>query len=288
MSLLVYTVGLPASGKTTYAKKLLGYSNTPFKRVNRDDLRAMVDDSRWSKSNEKFIIKIQDVIILEALKSGYSVICDDTNLGKSAHSRFENLANQAGVELIREDKFLKIDVKTCIERDLQRSKSVGKDVIMKLYRQHIEKPAELLKQNTSLQHIYICDLDGTVALMNGRSPFDWKSVGEDLPNKHVVDTIRKLYQDTHVVFMSGRDEVCKPESIQWIHEHLGIHKNDIEIYMRPEGDYRKDSIIKKELYENHIKDKYYVIGVFDDRNQVVDLWRKEIGLTVFQVNYGDF
>lgn len=288
MSLLIYTVGLPASGKTTYAKKLLEYPNTPFKRVNRDDLRAMLDNSKWSKSNEKFIIKIQNNIILETLASGKSVICDDTNLGKSAHNRFEELAKQSNADLIREDKFLKVEVEECIKRDLQRSRSVGKDVIMKLYRQHIEKPVELLKQDASLQHIYICDLDGTVALMGERSPFDWKSVDKDLPNRHVVDTICKLYRNTHVVFMSGRDEVCKSESIQWIHEHLGIQKDDIELYMRPKGDYRKDSIIKKELYENHIKDKYYVIGVFDDRNQVVDLWRKEIGLTVFQVGYGDF
>lgn len=58
--------------------------------------------------------------------------------------------------------------------------------------------------------------------------------------------------------------------------------------MRPKGDMRKDSIIKKELFEAHIKDKYYIEAVFDDRNQIVDTWRKEIGLTCLQVNYGNF
>lgn len=45
---------------------------------------------------------------------------------------------------------------------------------------------------------------------------------------------------------------------------------------------------KKELFEAHIARKFYIEFVLDDRDQVVDLWRNELGLTCFQVNYGDF
>jgi hypothetical protein len=58
--------------------------------------------------------------------------------------------------------------------------------------------------------------------------------------------------------------------------------------MRKNNDQRKDSIIKFELFENHIKDKYYVELVVDDRQQVVDMWRRKLGLTCLQVDYGDF
>ena len=58
--------------------------------------------------------------------------------------------------------------------------------------------------------------------------------------------------------------------------------------MRASGDTRKDSIVKKELYEKHIKNKYYVSFWLDDRNQVVDMVRKELGLLCLQVYYGDF
>ena len=58
--------------------------------------------------------------------------------------------------------------------------------------------------------------------------------------------------------------------------------------MRREKDGRQDAIVKRELFDTHILGKYYVEFVLDDRNQVVDLWRNDLGLTCFQVNYGDF
>src|SRR5690606_13891893 len=200
MRTLIYTVGLPGSGKSTWAKKMLNTEVGKFKRVNRDDLRAMLDDSRWSKQNEKFITTIQDNIIREALISGYSVICDDTNL-KDPEERFRKIIKSTGlsVRLIKED-FTSVSVEECIKRDLKRLNSVGKDVIMRMFNLHLNKPIELLKQDETLPQIYLCDLDGTVALMNGRSPFDWGRVGEDLPNKHVVDTVKKVMQHTPVVF----------------------------------------------------------------------------------------
>ena len=56
--------GLPASGKSTYAKKL---ANKGWTRVNKDDLRAMLNDGKWSRSNEKFVLKVRDFIVADAL-----------------------------------------------------------------------------------------------------------------------------------------------------------------------------------------------------------------------------
>ena len=39
--------------------------------------------------------------------------------------------------------------------------------------------------------------------------------------------------------------------------------------MRSEKDYRSDEIIKEELYNQYIKDKYYCIAIFDDRDRVI-------------------
>jgi hypothetical protein len=57
--------------------------------------------------------------------------------------------------------------------------------------------------------------------------------------------------------------------------------------MRETGDRRKDSIIKKEIFDRHIRDVYNIEFVLDDRNQVVELWRS-LGLTCLQVADGDF
>jgi len=58
--------------------------------------------------------------------------------------------------------------------------------------------------------------------------------------------------------------------------------------MRPEGNNEKDSIIKKRLYDQHIMGKYDIEFVLDDRDQVVEMWRNQIGLTCLQVAYGNF
>lgn len=57
--------------------------------------------------------------------------------------------------------------------------------------------------------------------------------------------------------------------------------------MRPEGDIRKDSIVKREIFENYIRDYYNIQFVLDDRNQVVEMWRS-LGLKCLQVAEGDF
>ena len=63
--------------------------------------------------------------------------------------------------------------------------------------------------------------------------------------------------------------------------------NVINVYMRDKNDSRKDTIIKHEIYENYIKNKFNVRVIYDDRNSVVDMWRS-LGLKCFQVQEGDF
>jgi hypothetical protein len=58
------------------------------------------------------------------------------------------------------------------------------------------------------------------------------------------------------------------------------------LYMRQDGDFRRDDIVKQEILDKYI-DKDRVLFVLDDRDQVVDMWRRN-GLTCFQVAEGDF
>ena len=60
-----------------------------------------------------------------------------------------------------------------------------------------------------------------------------------------------------------------------------------DLYMRKDGDYRPDCIVKREIYEQEIKDKYDVVGVFEDRDSCVKMWRA-LGLTCFQVADGSY
>lgn len=139
----------------------------------------------------------------------------------------------------------------------------------------------------------LVDIDGTVALKGDRDPFDWGRVGEDAPNGPVIATVLALHSyGFRIVFMSGRVEECRAQTARWIAENLWSKyephpQGHDALLMRANGDYRKDSVVKRELFDAHVRNSYYVLLVLDDRDQVVEMWR-EIGLTVFQVAPSDF
>jgi hypothetical protein len=131
----------------------------------------------------------------------------------------------------------------------------------------------------------ICDLDGTLAHLNGRSPYDASSALEDglnVPVAHIVQTYAAA--GTAVILVSGREDKYRRPTEAWLAKH------DIPydaLYMRRTRDFRKDAIIKTEIYNAKIRDQYAVLFVLDDRNQVVEMWRG-LGLTCLQVAPGDF
>lgn len=132
----------------------------------------------------------------------------------------------------------------------------------------------------------IVDIDGTLAKMNGRGPFDWSRVQED-SCKEQIKTIVNLHFDAGytVIVFSGRDGVCRPQTEQWLKDNaIQYHA----LYMRRPGNTEKDSIIKRQIYELYIQDYLDVQFVLDDRDQVVKMWREELGLTCLQVDYGNF
>lgn len=269
--------GLPSSGKSTYAKELVAQG---YKRVNKDDLRAMIDDGKWSREREKLIKICEYEQVILHIKNGYNVVVDDTNFGYEDY--WKKLAEEYNVEF--EIKFFDTPVMECVARDAKRGeKSVGAKVIFGMYDKYLKpKPPEY---SDDKQNAYIFDIDGTLAKMTGRSPYDYTQVHTDVPNHNITMIARLLKQSgLPIILCSGRKEECREATQEW------LRNNSIPwdyLYMRATGDNRKDSIIKKEIYDAHIKDKYNVLAVFDDRDQVVQMWRS-LGLTCLQVDYGNF
>lgn len=138
-----------------------------------------------------------------------------------------------------------------------------------------------------LARAFLVDIDGTLALHEGRrNPYDWRLADQDAPNHSVVAVVQALSSyGFAVVFVSGRPEASRSLTARWIEQHVGVVG---ELHLRPDGDQRKDSIVKRELFERSIAARFDVLGVLDDRQQVVDMWRNELGLTVLQVGPGDF
>jgi len=289
--------GLPASGKSTWAKNLVN-ENSNYKRINKDDLRAMLDTGKHSKTNEKFVLKTRDWLIREAILAQKSVIVDDTNFHPMHEKRLQELAKSLEAEIGKsiqfEVKIFDVPLEECIRRDLQRPNSVGEAVIRRMYKDwkntSFDKKIKTAvipyrTQDKSLPHAVICDIDGTLAMMNGRSPFDMNRVGEDLPNVPVIELIQDLAEKYQIILLSGRETIGKEQTKQWLEKHqIPYHK----LLMRRANDHRKDALIKREIVENQILPKYYIRFVLDDRNQVVDMWRQELQLPCFQVFYGEF
>lgn len=285
--------GLPGSGKSTYAKELLEEYPALYKRINKDELRAMLDNSKWSKHNEKFVLKIRDALIVESLLNGTRPIIDDTNLHPKHEENIKKLISDFNKQY---NKSVRVDVKvidtpieTCIQNDLKRQNSVGEKVIRDMYDRFLAPAISIPIQDTTLPHIYIFDIDGTVAEKVNRSPYDLDKVDEDTPKENIIKIAQSLKKAGYqIVFFSGREEVCREKTERWIEKHFEWDLADYRLEMRAKGDMRKDFIVKKELYATHIEGRFYVEAVFDDRQSVVDTWRKELGLTCLQVNYGDF
>lgn len=211
------------------------------------------------------------------------MVVDDTNLNPIHEQVLRELAAQFKADFAV--KFFDVTVAECIERDLRRPVSVGARVIKQQYNQWLRKTAPAPVFDPALPTIILCDIDGTVAHMSARSPFDWKKVGQDTVDKEIGGLLALIATEIDIVFMSGRDAVCRTETEAWLEKH-GLKY--LALHMRAENDNRKDNIVKRELYEQHIAGKYNVFFVLDDRDQVVDMWRNELGLKVLQVAEGDF
>lgn len=125
----------------------------------------------------------------------------------------------------------------------------------------------------------IFDIDGTLATMGARSPYDWEKVGMDTLNTRVADLARMMRVGGHkILVFSGRDSVCRKETEDWLTlNQIGYNR----LYMRPQGDFRKDVEVKREFYEA-CKDEYDIRYAVDDRLQVCRLWH-ELGLCLLRV-----
>ena len=274
---LIMTKGLPASGKTTWAKE------QKAKRINKDDLRAMIDNGKWSPDNEKRIIGARNLLTSHFLKLGYDVIVDDTNFSLTHEKELRKIAEYHKADFIIKD-FTNVPVDVCIERDRKRPNSVGKRVIMDMYRKYLYKPPTPPTEVPGLPYAVICDLDGTLCVLNGRSPYDTAQCLTDKLNPVVYQILQMAATEGEIILCSGREDKFRDLTEKWLKEN-GVTYD--KLFMRPTGDFRKDAIIKQEIYDNQIKGKYNIDFVLDDRNQVVEMWRAN-GLTCLQVADGDF
>jgi predicted kinase len=290
---IILTRGLPASGKSTWSMEFVKNSNGKAKRVNKDLLREMIDAGVYSKPNEQQILAARDALVSTFLGMHVeTVIVDDTNFEEKHFDAMKNIADQfkayTDSDITVEYKdFLDVSLDECLHRDSLRAKPVGEKVIKGMHQRYIlptikEGPVVNKKGNT-----IIVDLDGTYAHRCDRQWFDYSKVDQDTVDV-TVDGIVNAYAKMGyiILIVSGREGTaeCLSKTHAWLKNH---NVPFYDLMMRKEGDYRRDSIVKEEIYNKYIKDKFDVEFVLDDRQAVVDKWR-ELGLKCLQVAEGNF
>jgi len=281
---LVMYKGLPASGKSTAAiKEVLDAPAGAVVRINKDTLRTMLHADRWKGKTEKQIVAARDALIGVFLGQGLRVLVDDTNLAPFHEPRLRQLAAEHGATFTVKD-FTDVPLDVCLERDWKRCDSVGPKVIHKMYKQYIWADSPAVVHGPGREAI-IVDLDGTLAHMNGRGPYDYSKVGEDTLDDVVAGLIEEALADNcHVLIVSGREDVCREDTVAWLKRHRVANS---ELWMRATDDKRPDREVKEEIYERNIHGRYNIRYVLDDRDSVVVMWRRK-GLKVLQVEYGAF
>jgi predicted kinase len=274
----VICVGISASGKSTFAKDM---EKEGYVDVNRDWIRFNVvcpgadwKSYKFTKERESRVTEIQENYILECARAGANIIISDTNINPKTRSRLEGLCLSLGYDV--EIKDFPITLEEAWRRDALRPNGVGYSVIYKQYQQWLEYVGRRkYVPNKELPKAIIVDIDGTIASHEGiRGPYEWDKVFQDKPRKVILDIVNGLLDDYIIIVLSGRDSVCLPQTLHWLDDYL---PNWDELYMRPEGDMRKDSIVKEEMFWEEITPFYNIVGVIDDRPQVVRLWH-EIGI----------
>ena len=136
MNKLIVLQGIPASGKSTWAKQWA--EEFPKSRVviNRDSLRKMLG-KYWVPERERLIDALEEACIVESLESGYEVCVDSTNLNPKTISKWKYIAEYMEIEI--EFIEFKISVEEAIERDKGRELEVGEQVIRNYYKKYYEK-----------------------------------------------------------------------------------------------------------------------------------------------------
>lgn len=306
---ILILVGISGSGKSTWANNVIQNKNTNTYKVSRDDIRKHVFgytdetigayyENNFYQEYENTVSKIEISMIRTLLKSGKNVIIDNTNLKKQYIQKYMKTFIYNDIHF---KVFNDVNIDMCINRDKNRTYSVGENIIRKQNRdfEKLQKSFSFetrkgvyniipIMKHTSTdihkQKCYIFDIDGTLANNSNRNPYDWKLVCYDTVFEDVKETLLSLkYQGYTIIICTGRDEQCESDTKQWLCEHGILY----DMFMcRKNKDTRPDWIIKEEMWRE-ISESYKIIAIFDDRDSVVEHARY-LGIRVYQVNYGDF
>lgn len=284
--------GLPGSSKSTLASSL----NESLKGI------ILSTDSVLCDSNGTYLFSpdymglahsLNTAKCKEVCRRGLNVIIDNTNTTTKEVQPYYDIAMEYGYdfEMVIPSTDWAFDVEECFKRNTH---NVPFETIQRMRNrfESNDKVLAKLKQKKVIERIVpyipledkpaclICDLDGTLSNFEGiRGPYDTVQCEKDKVNEQVANAL--YHYSGCIILMSGRDSKFRPQTENW------LAKNNIRhelLLMRKEDDLRRDSTIKLELFNEHIRNNYNVECVYDDRPQVLEEVWWPLGIWTFNCN----
>lgn len=302
---LILTVGAPGSGKSTWAHEQAAKSRKGNRTIvlNRDDIRAMLFGGKYKYSRENEALVTQSLMHTLKLalvdKVTDRIIIADTNLNESTRKSIYNFLikeqeHYDGKITYEEKPFDVPWVELEKRNDVRGAKAVPKPVLRDMFlkmEKYLGRHKEYVPDLTKPKAV-IFDIDGTLANNDHRNAFEYWKLDKDKPIDFVVN-LSKMYsaKGYEIICVSGRNAGTKDDPRKYNEMTRNwLDKHNIPwdcLYMRAHDDSRKDDIVKQEIFLDKIAENYNVECAFDDRDRVVEMWRR-IGVNCCQVNFGEF
>jgi predicted kinase len=292
MNKLIVMRGLPSSGKSTTAQGMM-LANKNIVRVSKDLMRKMLHFGKLDVHNENITRQITRSMIESLIRKDMDVIVDDCNLDPVVMQGWKKFASDMGVECEVID-MTDVPTEECVRRDSLLENSIGGVAIKNMAMQYKIKTFDP-------NSVVLCDIDGTISDATHRMHFiqkgekdpvdwkkDWKGFFTQMENDTVRDSVQKILiqfynEGRTIIFMTGRPDQYRDITLNWLSSHFLTF--GYTLIMRPRGDRRPDTEVKKELFEKYFPDKSVIHVVLDDRPSMIRTW-KEVGIPVLDVGKG--
>lgn len=292
--IILLLVGPPGSGKSSFADKYIK-ENPSFAYINQD-----------TQGRDGHLQKFNDCI-----KNRQDILVDRMNFSKSQRRRYLDPAKKANY--YTKIMVFHVPYSICLERASERvghptikDAETAEKAIYGFFKSYVRVEDDEVHEVERVgwdrefdTKVVVCDLDGTLADCRHRlhhikvekpNKPNWKKFFDEMPldpvNEWCRDLLHAMSQRHQIIYCTGRAGEYYDLSKKWLEEN-SLAFPGFKLFSRLRGDHRPDWQVKEIIYEFEIKPRYDILFVVDDRQQVVDMWRKH-GVTVLQCAKGDF
>ena len=301
---IILLQGPPRSGKTTWARKHWNEAPTDIcvHMISTRDLSWESTDKGYIINTLGSVLETERQTILDKFNRyphlSWDIIVDAYNINPRRIQEFEKLANETGAELVIKQLYVPYaeSYKRNKEIGVRAKEYIPRDVIAKSYdtfyheryRDELTDKRVIRQPEPTLPLCIICDLDATLALHQGREPFEWGRLLTDKIDPRLRDLLNfHMANGTKVFFLTGRNKCAQRDTLKWLQDPKQGLNNRWELITRSQRDFSSGEVYKRKMYEQQIQDKYNVLCVFEDSNKCVSMWR-ELGLLTCQVANSDY